>query len=97
MMEQLKNKEIEEKLNKINGWELIDNAIEKTFLFKDFKEAMSVMQHIAFEAEELNHHPEWFNVYNKLNIRLTTHDAQGITDKDFILADKIDSIVSHKK
>lgn len=95
-MKQLKNTQIEEKLKDLNGWKLLNNAIEKTFLFKDFKEAMSVMQHIAFEAEALNHHPEWFNVYNKLNIRLTTHDANGITEKDFVLAEKIDVIVNYK-
>ena len=60
----------------------------------DFKDAFSVMTRIAFEAEKLNHHPDWSNVYKTLNITLSTHDAGGLTQKDFELAKIIDALVS---
>ena len=92
-MKKLNTKEITQKITSITNWTLKNDALEKTVYFKDFKDAMSAMQRIAFEAERLNHHPEWFNVYNKLNIRLRTHDANGITNKDFMLAEIIDDII----
>jgi 4a-hydroxytetrahydrobiopterin dehydratase len=92
-MKKLNTKEITQKITSITNWTLKNDALEKTVYFKDFKDAMSAMQRIAFEAERLNHHPEWFNVYNKLNIRLRTHDANGITNKDFMLAEIIDDIL----
>ena len=73
---------LKDALKKHDGWQLIDDAIEKTYVCKDFRTAMANMQRIAFEAEDMNHHPEWVNVYNKLQIRLRTHDADGITEKD---------------
>lgn len=85
--------EINEFLTTLEGWEYIDNAIETTFEFKNFKETFSIMTHIAFECEKLNHHPDWTNVYNTLNIRLSTHDADGVTDKDFKLAHAIEAII----
>ena len=87
------NKLINE-LKKYDGWQLINDAIEKTYVFKDFRTAMANMQRIAFEAEDMNHHPEWFNVYNKLQIRLRTHDADGITSKDLELAGRIENILN---
>ena len=93
-MKKLNTKEINQKLTSMTEWALKNDALEKTLYFKDFTDAMSAMQRIALEAERLNHHPEWFNVYNKLNIRLRTHDANGITNKDFILAELIDNIVT---
>jgi len=78
----------------LSGWNYTQDAIEKHFVFKNFKEALAIMIRIGFEAEAMNHHPEWFNVYNKLNIRLRTHDADGITEKDFKLAKKIDELVA---
>ena len=95
-MKKLNTKEINQKLTGITEWALKNDALEKTLYFKDFKDAMSAMQRIAFEAERLNHHPEWFNVYNKLNIRLRTHDSYGITNKDFKLAEAIDEIMNLK-
>ena len=92
-MKPLSQSDINDFLAEQNGWQLIDDAIEKTYVFKDFRAAMANMQRIAFEAEDMNHHPEWFNVYNKLQIRLRTHDADGITEKDFELAKRIDSIL----
>ena len=67
--------------------------IEKSFTFTDFKEAFSVMTHIAFECERQQHHPNWENVYNSLTIKLNTHDAGGVTQKDIDLANSIEEIV----
>lgn len=92
-MKKLTAIEINAHLEKLEGWELSDNAIETTFEFDNFKDAFSVMSRIAFEAEALQHHPDWTNVYNKLNIRLSTHDAGGITEKDFELASIIEDII----
>jgi 4a-hydroxytetrahydrobiopterin dehydratase len=66
------------------------------FKFADFREAMAIMVEIAFVADKADHHPEWSNVYNKLHIELTTHDAGGITDKDRKLAAAIDKIVARR-
>ncbi|WP_103068682.1 4a-hydroxytetrahydrobiopterin dehydratase [Aquimarina sediminis] len=92
-MIKLSESEIKAKLNDVDGWEYHDNAIHTTFEFTDFKDAFSVMTRIAFEAEALQHHPDWSNVYNKLQISLSTHDAGGITEKDFTLAKIIDTII----
>jgi len=84
-------------LEKLNGWEFKEDVIEKDFIFKNFKEAMTSMMRIGFEAEALNHHPIWTNVYNKLNIRLRTFIADGITERDFALARKIDELIDLKQ
>ena len=93
-MKKLSEQEIEKKLEKLEGWELVDNAIETSFQFDNFKEAFSVMTRIAFECEAQNHHPDWSNVYNSLSISLSTHDAEGVTEKDFKLARSIEDIIS---
>ena len=79
-------------LEKLTGWKFENSGIEKKFIFKDFKESLQFINKIGVLAEEQNHHPELFNVYNKVNIRLSTHDANGVTDKDFNLAKAIDLI-----
>ncbi len=84
--------EIEIGLKIVLNWTLIDHALEKKFVFKNFKETMLFINKIAIVAEEQKHHPEWTNVYNRLTIRLSTHDFGGITQKDFDLARAIDSI-----
>jgi 4a-hydroxytetrahydrobiopterin dehydratase len=71
-------------------WEFKNEGIEKSFKFKNFMEAFGFMTQVAMLAEVANHHPEWSNVYNKVNIRLTTHSAGGLTEKDIALANKID-------
>ncbi|MDP5229232.1 MAG: 4a-hydroxytetrahydrobiopterin dehydratase [Cellulophaga sp.] len=92
-MEKLNLVEIEKKLEQLEGWEYIDGAIETSFEFENFKEAFSVMTRIAFECEAQGHHPDWSNVYNSLHIRLNTHDAEGVTEKDFKLAKTIEGII----
>ena len=81
------------KLKELDGWMFENNALHTTFEFEDFKDAFSVMTRIAFEAERLNHHPDWSNVYNTLQISLSTHDAGGVTENDFQLAKIIDTLV----
>jgi 4a-hydroxytetrahydrobiopterin dehydratase len=67
-------------------WKFNDNGIEKEFQFLNFVKAFEFMTQVAVVAEEQKHHPEWKNVYNKLQVRLITHDSGGVTDKDFDLA-----------
>ncbi len=74
-------------------WQEADNKLKKTFQFKDFMEAFAFMTEVAFHAEKQNHHPNWSNVYNTVEIHLTTHDADNtVTDKDRQLAATIDTI-----
>ena len=76
-------------------WEEKDNALHATFTFTDFIEAFGFMTAVAMLAEKQNHHPEWSNVYNKVTIKLTTHDAGNtVTDKDRQLADSITKMIS---
>ena len=79
-------------LENLKDWEFKNNAIEKNFKFKNFSESLAFIVQVGLLAEKANHHPEIFNVYNKVQIRLTTHDANGVTDKDFDLAALVCSI-----
>ena len=92
-MSTLSENEITEKLKDLEGWQYNDNAIHTKLEFEDFKETFSIMTRIAFEAEAQQHHPEWTNVYNTLSISLTSHDAGGVTEKDFKMAKTIESII----
>ena len=85
---------LNEVLSKLNLWELTKDgreAVVKEFKFTDFKNAFSFMTAIALKSEEIGHHPEWFNVYNKVKITLTTHDVSGLSEKDIILGQFIDN------
>ena len=74
-------------------WKETTEALERTFVFKNFIQAFSFMTEVGFYAEKQNHHPNWSNVYNKVNIMLTSHDAGNtVTDRDFKLARKIDEV-----
>ena len=76
------------------SWKEENNQLKKTFEFKDFSEAFGFMTRVAFIAEKNSHHPEWFNVYNRVEISLSTHDAGDIvTEKDRKMADEIDDII----
>jgi 4a-hydroxytetrahydrobiopterin dehydratase len=92
-MKKMNEAEIQKQLEKLEGWEYIDGALETTFEFKNFKETFSIMTLIAFECEAQNHHPDWSNVYNTLNIRLKTHDVGGVGENDFKLAESIEAII----
>ena len=85
--------QIEHALTHLPGWSCQDNALVKTLEFTDFREAMAFMLKAGFEADAMNHHPEWSNVYNKVSIRLTTHDAGNqVTAKDVTLAGKMSAL-----
>ena len=93
-MEKLTEQAIGVALKDLPGWEYRDGALVTVFEFADFKEAFTAMTRIAFECEAQGHHPDWTNVYNELEIRLNTHDAGGVTDKDFRLARTIDTLLA---
>ncbi|GGC25407.1 putative pterin-4-alpha-carbinolamine dehydratase [Novosphingobium marinum] len=82
-------------LDKLSGWTLRDDglAITRSLKFSDFNEAFGFMTRVALHAEKADHHPEWFNVYNKVEITLTTHDAGGLSMRDVAMAEFIDSVV----
>ena len=73
-------------VEELDGWTGGDDFITKIFKFKDFIEAFSFMTNIAMIAEKMDHHPEWYNVYNRVDITLRTHDSGGVTEKDISLA-----------
>ena len=83
--------EIDEKLANLNGWTFENDRVRKKFQFKNFREAMSFILRISYEAEQMDHHPEIFNCFNRVEISLNTHDAGGkVTEKDFSLANAIE-------
>ncbi len=86
--EKLSEEAISEALAALDGWARSGDgiAIEKSYRFKSFREAFGFMAEGALAAEKFNHHPEWFNVYNRVDVRLTNHDAGGLTELDFKLA-----------
>ena len=88
----LSTQEIEDRLGDLDGWVLKDGKLHKDYAFDSFVQAFSFMSGVALVAESMNHHPEWFNVYHKVSIDLTTHDAGGISEKDFELAAKADEL-----
>ena len=73
-------------------WQLQEDSLQTQWKFKDFVQAMAFMNAVAEVAERMNHHPEWSNVYNRVNVRLTTHDAGGLTHLDFDLARAMDTL-----
>lgn len=91
----LTQKDIEKVLETLEGWSYEDDALTRTLTFTDFREAMAFMVRVGFEAELQGHHPEWFNVYNRVEIALSTHDAGGkVTEKDVKLAKAINTLLA---
>ena len=84
--------EVAARLPELQGWELIDGKLGKTFRLDSFVKAFGFMASVALVAEAMNHHPEWSNVYNRVTIALTTHEVGGISDLDFTFAQRIDDI-----
>ena len=91
-MMRLSQIDIEEELKNLPGWSIVNEKLHKEFQFESFNQAFSFMTRSAMEIEKMNHHPEWFNVYNKITIELTTHDAGGITKNDVNLAKILNSL-----
>jgi len=98
-MRRLTDNEVDYNLTTLKGWELDEHEsrINKLFTFKNFNEAFDAMCSIADVAEEIGHHPDWYNLYNKLNIKLSSHDVGGLTMKDFELAQRIEEIIKTSK
>lgn len=93
MAKPLSTAEIADAVKSLSGWTVDGDALAKTFKFGSFREALSFMVRVGFEAEAMDHHPEWTNVYNRVAVRLNTHDAGGkVTAKDVALAQKIQEI-----
>ena len=91
--QKLSEDQIKKELMNLNRWTIANGKLNRTFEFKDFNEAFGFMTRVAMEVEKLNHHPEWFNVYNKVKIELVTHDVNGISNYDFKLANIINILV----
>ena len=87
----LESAEIADQLKGLSGWAVADGKLHRQLTFKDFVDAFRFITGAAFEAERLQHHPEWSNVYNRVDVRLTTHDAGGLTGRDFALAAELDA------
>lgn len=94
MVKKLNAAEIDNAMASLQNWKRVDQTIHRNFKFKNFIEAFGFMSQVALIAESINHHPNWSNVYNKVSIELTKHDVGGLSEKDFILAQKIDAIMS---
>ena len=93
MADKIDRASVAEKLADLPGWALLTekDALKKTFVFKDFNEAWGFMNRSALLAEKINHHPEWFNVWNKVEVTLNTHDAGGVTALDLQMAAKMNA------
>ncbi|MFD2262112.1 4a-hydroxytetrahydrobiopterin dehydratase [Lacibacterium aquatile] len=96
MVAKLTDTERDAALQDLPGWRLAEDrdAIAKTFKFADFNAAFGFMARIALIAEKADHHPEWFNVYNRVDVVLTTHDAGGLSKQDVAMAMAMDSLAS---
>ena len=91
-LDKLTDEEISVRLSGLNGWRLDRGALHKEFRFTDFVKAFSFMTAVAMAAEKMNHHPEWSNAYSRVSVWLSTHDVAGLTDDDFILAEKMNQL-----
>lgn len=83
---------IQEKIQELKGWEFKDNSLEKVYVFKNFSQALAFLVQVGCLSEKQNHHAEIWNVYNKVTLRLSSHDSGGVTDRDFKLATEIDRL-----
>ena len=92
-MIRLSESDINEELKKLTGWNVKDDKLHKEFKFDNFNQAFGFMTRAAMEIEKMNHHPEWFNVYNRITVDLTTHESGGITNNDVNLAKILNSLL----
>jgi 4a-hydroxytetrahydrobiopterin dehydratase len=93
----LSESEIHAALRELSGWTVSNGKLHREYKFADFVHAFGFMASSALVAEAMGHHPEWFNVYNRVTVDLTTHDAGGISAKDLELAGKMDALYSKKQ
>jgi len=90
------DRKIQEFINLYNSWSVKNNKLHREYTFNNFVQAFGFMTEVALISESTNHHPEWFNVYKKVIVDLTTHEAGGITERDFSLAEKMEEIAVNK-
>lgn len=88
----LSDEDVQSRLSSVPEWQIRDNGLHRELIFRDFADAFSLMTSVAFIAERMSHHPEWSNVYNRLTIRLSTHDVGGLSDNDFAMAAEISEL-----
>lgn len=91
-LERLSHEQISERLQNLSGWQLVHEKLHKEYQFESFVSCFGFMTKVALLAEALQHHPEWFNVYNRLTVDLSTHDVGGISARDFQLAQEMDRL-----
>jgi 4a-hydroxytetrahydrobiopterin dehydratase len=92
MAELISKNELNQKINNLSkNWVIEDVFLKGSFVFKNFDDAFSFMKKVAIKCEDMNHHPKWTNVYNKIDVELYTHDSGGITEKDFELSSYMDA------
>ena len=92
MAELISKDELNQKINNLSkNWVIEDVFLKGSFVFKNFDDAFSFMKKVAIKCEDINHHPKWTNVYNKIDVELYTHDSGGITEKDFELSSYMDA------
>jgi 4a-hydroxytetrahydrobiopterin dehydratase len=98
MIQKLSSEQRTQQIAQLDGWQNVEgrDAIRRQLKFADFNEAFGFMTRVAIKAQEMDHHPEWFNVYSNVEITLSTHDANGITERDIRLARFIDEIAAGK-
>lgn len=97
MRKKLTEDEVRAKLATLPAWSIRDAKLHRELVFRDFSEAFGFMARAALVAEKLDHHPEWLNVYNRVHVYLTTHDAGGISERDFDFAKAVDAIVGGQR
>ena len=93
----LSESEIESAISSLKDWAVKDSKLHRSFKFRNFVEAFTFMTEVALHAEKMDHHPEWFNVYNTVTIDLMTHDVNSISDHDIKLANQINNIFEKRK
>jgi 4a-hydroxytetrahydrobiopterin dehydratase len=92
VLTKLTDEQIKKELTSLTGWSVVNGKLHKDFVFKDFIDAFGFMSRAAIHIEKMNHHPEWFNVYNKIRVDLVTHDSGGISQNDINLARTLNSL-----
>jgi len=88
----LTDAELDERLGSLDGWELVEGRLHKEFRFADFVEAFGFMTRVALVAERLDHHPDWTNVWNRVEVTISSHDAGGLTARCLALAEACDRL-----
>lgn len=92
-MIKLSEEEIKKEISNLTEWNLVEGKLHREYTFASFNEAFGFMTRAAMEIEKMNHHPEWFNVYNRISVDLKTHDMDGITQNDIKLAKILESLL----